>query len=197
MLFINQLEYPHIQYRTNVKREGYTPEMMKSSIKASGCGLCCSCMAVDILTDKSLSLEDAVKLSEECGANLGPGTSMPILAPVLAQRFGLDLSTSLDPCEVVEHLRRGGVAIALVGVPEGEKIGLFSEEGHYILLVSTDGKQFCILDPYYKEDKFDIPERAGKVNFENKPFIYCDVDILHSQTHRPTVEYFLLSRAKK
>lgn len=128
MKYINQLEHPDVVYYTNVKREGYTREQMKSSIKASGCGLCSLCMAIDILTDKSLALEECVKISEECGANAGPGTSMPILAPVIAEKFGLEYSHTVELSDLIEHLRCGGVAIALVGVPEGEKIGLFSEK---------------------------------------------------------------------
>lgn len=196
MKYINQLEHPDVVYYTNVKRERYTREQMKSSIKASGCGLCSLCMAIDILTDKSLSLEESVKISEDCGANGGPGTSMPILAPVIAEKFALEYLHTVELGEVIEHLRGGGVAIALVGVPEGERVGLFSEEGHYILLVSTDGKEFCILDPYHHEGKYERPERVGKINYDNFPFLYCDVNVLHAQTHRPTVKYFLFRRKR-
>ena len=42
------------------------------------------------------------------------------------------------------------------GIPVGKEISLFaSGTGHYILLVSTDGKDICILDPSYKEGKYE------------------------------------------
>ena len=114
----------------------------------------------------------------------------------IAERFRLDFSKTTDPSELISHLRDGGAAIALVGIPEGERIGLFSEEGHYILLLSTDGRELCILDPYYYEGKFKIPERLGRINEDNFPFLYCDVNTLHSQTHRKEQKYFLFKRSK-
>ena len=69
-----------------------------------------------------------------------------------------------------------------VGVPEGQEIGLFTKGGHYMLLVSTDGKEFCILDPSYSDEKFKIPERVGRVDESRAPYLYADVETVHSET---------------
>ncbi len=191
MLYLNQLEYGDIKYNHNMENGG--PPEGRDNVKTSGCGLCSACMIVDALTDKSLDIREAVRLSEENGANLQVGTSMSVLGPVIAERFGLEYSNTASLSEAIEHLRRGGKIICNVGHPEG-KAGLFTMRSHFIVIISTDGKEFCILDPSYKEGKFDIPERAGKVNCENAPFLYCDVNLLHAETENR--RYHLFSRKK-
>ena len=191
MKYLNQLEYPNIIYNHNMAHGG--PPEGRNNVATSGCGLCCACMAVDILTDKSLGIEECVRISEESRANLEIGTSMSVLGPAVAEKFGLDFRTTESLDEAIENLRRGGQVISLVGHPEGG-VGLFTMRSHFILLTATDGKEFCILDPSYKPDKYDIPERAGKVNSENAPYLYCDVNILHSEAIPK--RYHLFSRKK-
>ena len=60
MLYVNQLEYPHIKYDHNMAHGG--PPEGRNSVKTSGCGLCCACMVIDQLTDKTLSVEDCVDM---------------------------------------------------------------------------------------------------------------------------------------
>ena len=81
-------------------------------------------------------------------------------------------------------------------VPEGEEIGLFTKHGHYISLISTDGKDFCILDPSYTADKFNIPERAGKVDTSHAPYLYCDVHVVDRETKATKVKYYMFSRKR-
>lgn len=90
--------------------------------------------------------------------------------------------------------KKGGQVIAHVGVPEGKEIGLFTKGGHYILLTSTDGEKFCILDPSYTPDKFIIPERAGKVDTSHAPFLYCDVNTVLAEGRTRRKFFHLFSR---
>ena len=196
MKYVNQLEYQHIPYPTKVKVEGFAPDGYPSTVRSSGCGLCCACMAIDCITDTTLDIEECVRISRECVANHSRGTDMNILGPVLAEKFNVSYSKTSDLDEAIRHLQSGGVIIAHVGIPTGAEIGLFTKGGHYILLVSTDGKEFCILDPSYKDDKFDIPERAGKVNTKNAPYLYCDVNTVDSECKPGRVKYHLFSRIK-
>ena len=178
--------------------EGLTDEQRTTNVAASGCGLCCSCMVVDYLTDKTLELEECVRLSEQCVANHSPGTDLGVLGPAVAEKFGLNYKKSNELEEVIAHLRDGGVAIVLVGVPKGQKRGLFTGWGHYMLLLSTDGEQFCILDPSYTEEKFKSPDRAGRVNENNAPYLYCDVKTVDAEefTVFEWGKYHLFSRKK-
>lgn len=197
MKYVNQLEYSHIPYPTRTKQEAFAPNGKDTTVRRAGCGLCSACMAVDILTDTTLDIEDCVRMSMESEANHSRGTDMTILGPVLADKFGLVYSQTNDKSEMVAHLQNGGVIIAHVAVPEGKELGLFTKGGHYILLVSTDGKEICILDPSYTPDKFEIPERKGRVNDANAPHLYCDIDTVHSETTPEKVKYHLFKRVKK
>ena len=129
--------------------------------------------------------------------NHGVGTDMSILGPVIAEKFGLSYSKTNDLEVGIEHLRAGGVIIAHVGIPKDATIGLFTKSGHYISLISTDGKEFCILDPSWSEEKYKIPERLGRVNEDNYPYLYCDVNTVHSETKPGRTKYHLFSRKKE
>lgn len=197
MKYINQLEYEHIPYPTKVKLEGFAPNGINSTVRSSGCGLCSVCMAIDIITNTTLDIEECVNISKECVANHSRGTDMNILGPVIAEKFGIEYSKTSDLDEAIRHLQKGGVIVAHVGVPEGKEIGLFTKGGHYILLVSTDGEEFCILDPSYSTEKFKITERVGRVNEDNAPYLYCDVNVVDSECKPDRVKYHLFARKKK
>ena len=194
MKYINQLEYKHIPYPTRFDIEGATTD---TTISSSGCGLCSVAMIIDMLTTQNLSLEEAVEISHGCRANRERGTNMSIFGPVIAEKFGLDYSNTSDLDEAIEHLRRGGQIVVHVVTHEDGTLGLFTKGGHYMTLVSTDGKEFCILDPSAKPDKFQIPEREGKVNDKNYPYLYCDVNIVHEEAHKTKPKYHLFSRKKE
>ena len=198
MKYVSQLEYAHIPYPTRVKDPAFAPNGKPTTGRSSGCGLCSACMAIDILTDTTLDFEESVRMSIECGANHKTGTDMNIFAPVLAKRFGLDYSKTDDKNELIAHLQSGGVAIMHAGIPVGKEISLFASfTGHYILLVSTDGKDICILDPSYSPEKYNHPARIGRINVANAPYLYCDVDTVDSETKPERVKYHLFKRIKK
>lgn len=175
MLYLNQLEYSHIKYYHNAAHGG--PIEGRDNVGTSGCGLCSLCMIVDHLTTDSLDLEECVRLSEESGANHSFGTDMKILGPIIAERFGLDMDTTTHKSVLIAHLQNGGEAIAHVG-NKGEGVpGLFTARGHYVTLISAKNEEICILDPSFKDDKFDTDDRRDKVRIVS-PFVYCTVDTL-------------------
>ena len=199
MRYVNQLEYPHVPYHTNGEHPELPPEQRNRTVKQSGCGLCAMIMVIEQLClDKTVTVEEMVKISEENGAQPGVGTSLRILSPLIAEMFDLDYHGTNDLDEVVRHLQAGGVGIVYVGVPEGKEIGLFTKGGHYMTLLSTDGKDFCILDPAYSPEKFELPERKGRVDTSHAPFLYCDIETLHSEiTPDPVAsKYHLFARKR-
>lgn len=193
MLYINQLDYPDIPYYHNADNGGPPPG--RTSVKTSGCGLCCACMVIEHLTMHKLELTECVKLSEENGANRNIGTSMKVLGKLISEKFDLDFSMTSSKEELISHLQNGGEAIANVAEVEG-KTGLFTHRGHYITLISTDGENVCILDPSYKEGKFDEEGRAGRVKV-CAPFIYCPVDTLLEETQHRDPGFYLFKRKEQ
>ena len=195
MKYLNQLQYKHIPYRTRVSMD--VEEAKKNTtLSSSGCGLCSVCMMIELLTDKTLELEDAIQISYDCVANHSAGIDMEIYGPVVAEKFDLAYSNTSDLDEAIRHLQNGGKIVIHVRIPEEGKLGLFTKSGHYLTLISTDGKDFCILDPSYTPTKFHIPEREGKVNENSAPYLYCDVNTVHAEGRKDGPIYHLFSRKK-
>ena len=138
MKYINQLEYAHLPYPTKIKMENIPEEKKKTTVRSSGCGLCCACMTVDLLTDKSLEIEECVRIAEECGANHSVGTNMTVLAPVIAEKFGLEATAepanedyvARFPYESTEALIEKGLIIDTVAeaARKAEEARLAAEE---------------------------------------------------------------------
>ena len=194
MKYLNQYEYRHIPYITHTKDDHIQNKVY--NVGSSGCGLCCTCMAVELLTDKTLPLEECVRLSEQCGANHSAGTDMSMLGPVGAEKFGLCYENTSDVEQAIRHLQRGGQIVAHVRVQEGQEIGLFTKHGHYVCLIATDGEEFCILDPSYTPEKFKLPSRIGKVNEANAPYLYCSTQTVDAEGATNKPKYHLFSRRK-
>jgi len=194
MLYINQREYAHVPFNHNVDFGGVPEE--RRNVGTSGCGLCCSCMVVDHLTTQTLTVEECVRLAEEGGANKFVGTSLRVLGPIIAEKFGLEFSMTNDRSELLAHLAKGGEAIANVGGDTEERTGLFSHGGHYITVISADPDTgtVCILDPSGMDPgKFDEPDRTGKVRMD-KPFIYCSLDELMKDAATRDPGFYLFKR---
>jgi hypothetical protein len=153
-------------------------------------------MMIENMTDKTLSIEECVKISDDCAANHAMGTDMSVLAPVIAEKFDINYVASSDLNEAITHLQKGGMIVAHVGVPEGKEIGLFTKGGHYVLIISCDGEEFCVLDPSYSEEKFNDPARIGRINVKHAPFLYCNVDIFDSETRVGKPKYHMFARKK-
>jgi hypothetical protein len=153
---------------------------------------------LELLTEKTLDIEECIRISEECGANHSVGTDMTILGPVIAEKYGVVYTRSSDLNEAIGHIQCGGVIVVHVKVQQGAEIGLYTKGGHYMLLVATDGKEFCFLDPSYTPEKYLIPERIGKVDVSHAPYLYSDVEILHSETNYKEggVKYHMFARKR-
>ena len=197
MKYINQLDYPHLPYRTDTSNPDKTEEEQMSTVAKSGCGLCCASMMVDQLTTETLTLEDAVKMSEQSGANYKVGTTMRLLAPALAERFNVEYYPTNELSDVIVALKDGGHVIALVEIDPETKLGLFTNGAHYISLISTDGKEFCILDPSYRPEKFEREDRKGRVDTSHAPYLYCDVNTVHAETSRNSSSKYYVFKRKR
>ncbi len=192
MLYLNQYDYRHVPYITRTKDDSVTNKVY--DVARSGCGLCCVCMMIDALTTKHLPIEECVKLSEGCGANHSAGTDMSMLGPVVAERYALDYRSTDDLDEMIRHLQAGGAVIVHVKRLPEDEVGLFTKSGHYMSVIATDGKKVCFLDPSYTPEKYHLPEREGKVDDTDAPFLYCHKETLHVHTAWNRPKYHLFAR---
>lgn len=197
MKYICQLDYPQIPYITRTSMEGEQREKgLKTTIKSSGCGLCASIMAADrLLPNCEFSIEDAIELSYSSGANCLPGTYWEIYIPAFAEKMGLAYKYTSDPEELLDCLRTGGVAMCVTNGDREGYVGVFTHGKHYITLIGQerDGR-IAILDPSYKEGKYEEEGRQGKVEMKNGVIALCDMQVLMEETEGRTVRFFLLWR---
>lgn len=196
MKYISQLDYEHIVYHTNVKNDEVSEKDRIRNVALSGCGPCCVCMVVDSLTTNTLGVEECIAIAEECESNYGKGTDMRILAPLVAKKYNLGYLATDDINDVIVNLQKGAMAIANMSVQVGDTIGLFTKSGHYITLISTDGKDFCIFDPSYTPEKYDIPERKGRIDTSHAPFLYCDIETVSAESTYKSTKYHIFWRKK-
>lgn len=193
MRYLNQKNYGHIPYVHDVSHGG-VPESRRS-VATSGCGLCCLCMMVDRLTTRKLEIDECVRWSEECGANVIIGTRMAILGPLVAEQYGLEFSSSNRIEDLLDTLRNGGCGIVNVGGDHNDHTGIFSHGGHYILALYADQEDICILDPSYTADKYSADYFQDKVKV-SVPFLYCTPEVLASDCTNKEIPYFLFRRKK-
>lgn len=192
MIYLNQLDYPDLYYPTNTSKGGLGPG--KDNVKTAGCGLCCCCMVVENMTLEHFPLVDCLHMAMDLEANLKPGTDLKILGKAVAEKFGLVFSTTDSPEELLAHLKNGGMAIANSGGDREGYTGLFTHGGHYITVISADGDTVCVLDPSQTPDKYDTPERKGKVKVDGH-FVYCSIRTLMEDCSNRQPAYYLFKRS--
>ena len=191
MLYLNQLDYRHIHYEHNIDGGGVPQE--RRNIATSGCGVCSACMMVDQLTNTHLSIEECIRMVYSVGASRFVGTRMGILGPALADKFHLGFKVSKDMDEVKACLQKGGRVLINVGGDHDDYVGLYSHVGHYIIAIAYDGSELCILDPSYKDGKYEKEPNFGKVRVDY-PFTYCDPQCIIDDTQNRETPFYLFWR---
>lgn len=170
MKFYNQRNYPHILYPSE--------EYPEESISLAGCGPVSCSMLVENLTEHAFSPIEAAEYALEVGSRDDSGTNMTILGPKVAEKFGFHYHTGNDEKELLDFLgQEKGFVIANSGGDEEGYTGVFSHGGHYILLTAAKGRVIEVLDPSLYPDKFNTPERRGKVFWVGER-VYCDVQFI-------------------
>lgn len=197
MKYVNQKKYPDWLYTTRQSYEGEEKKKgLTTTISSSGCGLCTAVMIADrLLPNCDFGLEDAVRISYACGANLMKGVTYKIFAPVFAQECGLDYEMTNDPDRLRYCLRTGGAAAIHAKGNNGDYIGVLSKTGHMLAAISEerDGR-IAILDPSYTDGKFDIEGRKGKVEVKYGVISLCNMDVIVEDTKPADPSFYLFWR---
>lgn len=200
MKYVNQLDYPHLQYITQTANPDPAGRAvgLANTIAKSGCGLCSSVMVADLLRadDGKFEVIDARQLSYDSGANHAMGTDGNIYFPAFAEKFNLDFIRSDNIEDLLYCLRTGGAAIVLVSGDHDDYHGVFSDRwGHYIVAVAQerDGR-IAVLDPAYEEGCYDKEYRKGKVEVICPGFSRTSLQVLKEETAAKKDPFFLFWR---
>ena len=192
MLYINQNDYAHVPYQHDMANGGAPVE--RRNVGTSGCGLCCSCMVVEHLTPHHLSVEECVRLSEDNAANLNRGTSMKVLGPILAEKYGLEFGKTRNVDEMLACLHSGGEVIVNVGSKGDGCVALFTSGKHYMVILAVDGDQVCILDPGFRPASNYLKEELKHLVRLERPFLYCSLDTLMKEVQDCEFYFYLFKR---
>ena len=197
MKYVNQLDYPDWLYVTKTDLEDALREKGRTTtVASSACGLCSAVMVADrLLADSGFELKDAIRLSYEVKANFSHGTSYKRFAPAFADKLGFEWEGTNDPERLRYCLRTGGAAVIHVGGDREGHIGVFSHGGHYVAAISEDRDgRIVILDPSYKEGKYEEEGRKGLVEVKNRVMAICDMQVLIDDTANREPHYHLFWR---
>ena len=194
-LYISQLAYGHVSYRTDIRHPENVRYARNGDIRCAGCGLCAAYMMVRSMTDRDLRIELFRDLSYRAGANLDPGTDMLIYGRALAETFRLSMAVSDDERELIAALKSGAKAIINVGGDHDGYIGVFSDEGHFVFANSYDeGRdEIEILDPSFRADKYEGRGRSGKVRIEGMRCFASPGTIREDTANRSPAYYLFYS----
>lgn len=182
--FVNQLEYEWLEYPTTMFPDAVLERPYPSVAKA-GCGLCAAVMLIEALTGRRISVEEAIDLSVQAGANCD-GTDMKILSKRIAERFGLKAEFSDELRDLTACLDVGGCAI----LNTGKKNGLFSDGGHYIMAFRYENERIWIADPSFSEEKYMRQDRVNKVIVKS-PFVLALLYDIEEQCGNREPAYYL------
>ena len=191
-LYVNQLDYENIEYRTHASHPEDKKYYQHGSISCAGCGLCSGSMLVSYLTGKQMDIETFRDLAYISKSNADVGTDMQIYSQALAQKFNLKASSSDRIDDMIKCLTSGGAAIINVGGDHDDHIGIFSDVGHYIFAKGYDQShnELEILDPAYRKDKFNIPGRREYVRVQNFT-LYSSPEAVVLDTQNRDPAYYL------
>lgn len=147
-------------------------------------------MVVETLTDMAFPPPEAAKYAISCGARVSGGTDMRKLSRHLAEDFNLGVRTTDDADELLAHLKSGGIAIANVGGDRGSYKGVFSDGGHYLVVLGAapDGR-IILADPYLYDGKYAQPHRRVVEVVDN--LLYAPADVLDKDAENRSPRYTL------
>ncbi len=189
-VFLCQQDYAHVPYPSTSTHRG--------TMSDNGCGICSACMLAMNMLHVPLSLESCGRMAIDCGARDQPGTDLYRFAPVLADFLGLQVRHTMDAEEMLAFLKahtpENGMVIANTrgDRPEDGYRGVFSDCGHYILLMDAREREIRVLDPMYRPYslRYDLPWRRGRVRVRGVE-AFADVSVIREDCRdRP---FFLFS----
>ena len=102
------------------------------------------------------------------------------------------LVSILTDKELMNGLRAGAVAIIHAGKPKG----LFSDGGHFVLAAKAEGENIYIIDPSFKQEKYDKDYRQGLFTME-PPYIVVSADNVMDQIKYRMPSWYLFRKHNK
>lgn len=137
------------------------------TIGSSGCGVASAAMIIDSIVGNVSVTELADTFVKNGYRSANSGTYWSAYRAI-ADEFDIEYTETSNFDTIINLLRNNNYIIASCGN------GLFTSNGHYIVLYGIDGDTIKIYDPYLYSGKFDVSTRRGKV-VVNGNTVYCSI----------------------
>ena len=196
MKLVNQNDYPDKIYITKTnKPEPDKTSGLSTTIKSSGCGICCGVMVANFFGN-NMSIDDAIQLSYDYQANTGFGTKYKPYATGLCEKLNLTCERTFDADKLYECLDNGGCAVVNVGGDHDDHVGVFSHVGHYIFIYKHVNDEVYILDPGIEPEKYKEENRKDKVRFEDE-FVISNIKYLLEDMENRETPIFMFNKREQ
>ena len=137
------------------------------TIGSSGCGVASAAMIIDSIVGNVSVTELADTFVKNGYRSANSGTYWSAYRAI-ADEFDIEYTETSNFDTIINLLRNNNYIIASCGN------GLFTSNGHYIVLYGIDGDTIKIYDPYLYAGKFDTSTRRNKVTI-NGNTVYCSI----------------------
>lgn len=139
----------------------------KATIGSGGCGVC-SCAMVISMLQEIVEPPVIADMFVKDGIRVNGGTSNKAYQ-YIADQYGLKTHRTTDYNELVDCLKRGG--LALVGCGNG----LFTNGAHIICIAGIEGDNLIIHDSYLYSNKFNVLGRNNRATIRGTEVV-CSIE---------------------
>ena len=115
---------------------------------------------------------------------------MQLFSAKIAELYNLNLSAGTEQAELLEGLHAGAAAILHAGKPQG----LFSDGGHFVLAAAAKEEDIYVLDPSFRQEKYDKPYRRGLFHMA-PPYVVVPIEVAMEQISYRTPSWYLFQKA--
>lgn len=145
-------------------------------------GPTCSAMVVSSLNNDIIYPDTMANYYVSAGyRTASSGTAWSAFAGT-ASKYGIEFKQTGDANIALDCVKNGGMVVISA---KGSSTGLFSTNGHFVVLVGVNGDNYVIYDPDLYNGKYNINGRASKATVNGKE-IYVSI----SNTNQETRQYF-------
>lgn len=185
-MYYNQNNYAHVPYPSSAHPD--------ATVKSGGCAPTCMSMIVEGLTGNAFPPPMSAAYAISIGARVAEGTDMLKQSSAIAAKYGIKVrqTKSIDDVfSAVQYNRAMVVANA-----KGGDTGLFSDEGHFIAIVRTQGPYAVVWDPGLYDGKYSKAWRKNKVSVYGND-IFVTPENLDADIRKDYAAYFIFEKGRE
>lgn len=122
------------------------------------------------------------------------GTNMHRLLNQISEAYAIEYRTTNSVEEALAAvLVKGAMVIANSGGDREDHKGVFSNGGHYVVLVNAGAEKFVVVDPGYYDRKYDRAGREMVVELKRRGVLVVDADTVQKDCANRNPAYYIVT----